>query len=129
MLKCNVQFIYLIAAAGPVVERIEIEIQLGEKAAEKILKVINMSEEEEILEDKNILMKLKKILVPGLKNSTASSSSSSSSASSSSSSSSSRRKMVSSSSSSSSSRWSARKTISSSSNSMSKVEYNFSSDT
>ncbi|XP_034438303.1 vitellogenin-2-like [Hippoglossus hippoglossus] len=116
-------------AAGPVVEKIEIEIQLGEKAAEKILKVINLSEEEEILEDKNILMKLKKILVPGLKNSTASSSSSSSrsSASSSSSSSSSRSasKMVktstSSSSSSSSSSRSSRQSTSSSS-SMSKVK-------
>uniref|UniRef100_A0A8D0AWA1 Phosvitin n=1 Tax=Sander lucioperca TaxID=283035 RepID=A0A8D0AWA1_SANLU len=66
-------------AAGPVVEKIEIEVQVGDRAAEKILKVINLSEEEEILEDKNVLMKLKKILVPGLKNSTAVSSSSSSS--------------------------------------------------
>uniref|UniRef100_A0A8D0AQ40 Vitellogenin-2-like n=1 Tax=Sander lucioperca TaxID=283035 RepID=A0A8D0AQ40_SANLU len=66
-------------AAGPVVEKIEIEVQVGDRAAEKILKVINLSEEEEILEDKNVLMKLKKILVPGLKNSTAASSSSSSS--------------------------------------------------
>ncbi|XP_041790599.1 vitellogenin-2-like [Chelmon rostratus] len=65
-------------AAGPAIEKIEIEIQVGDKAAEKIIKVINMSEEEEILEDKNVLMKLKKILVPGLKNRTASSSSSSS---------------------------------------------------
>ncbi|XP_035863457.1 vitellogenin-2-like isoform X3 [Sander lucioperca] len=71
-------------AAGPVVEKIEIEVQVGDRAAEKILKVINLSEEEEILEDKNVLMKLKKILVPGLKNSTAASSSSSSSHSSSS---------------------------------------------
>ncbi|XP_049910405.1 vitellogenin-2-like isoform X2 [Epinephelus moara] len=66
-------------AAGPVIEKIEIEVQVGEKAAEKIIKVINLSEEEEILEDKNVLMKLKKILVPGLKNSTSASSSSSSS--------------------------------------------------
>ncbi|XP_073332773.1 vitellogenin-2-like [Pagrus major] len=66
-------------AAGPVIEKIEIEIQVGDKAAEKIIKVINMSEEEEILEDKNVLMKLKNILVPGLKNRTSSSSSSSSS--------------------------------------------------
>ncbi|XP_034529933.1 vitellogenin 2 [Notolabrus celidotus] len=66
-------------AAGPIIEKIEIEVQVGEKAAEKILKVINLSEEEEVLEDKNVLMKLKKILVPGLKNVTASSSSSSSS--------------------------------------------------
>ncbi|XP_060889626.1 vitellogenin 2 [Labrus mixtus] len=66
-------------AAGPVIEKIEIDIQVGDEAAEKIIKVINMSEEEEILEDKNVLMKLKKILVPGLKNTTARSSSSSSS--------------------------------------------------
>ncbi|XP_049442915.1 vitellogenin-2-like isoform X2 [Epinephelus fuscoguttatus] len=66
-------------AAGPIIEKIEIEVQVGEKAAEKIIKVINLSEEEEILEDKNVLMKLKKILVPGLKNSTSASSSSSSS--------------------------------------------------
>ncbi|KAK1897097.1 Vitellogenin-2, partial [Dissostichus eleginoides] len=66
-------------AAGPVVEKIEIEIQVGEKAAEKIIKVINMSEEEEVIEDKNVLMKLRKILVPGLKNRSSSSSSSSSS--------------------------------------------------
>ncbi|XP_063747534.1 vitellogenin-2-like [Eleginops maclovinus] len=77
-------------AAGPVIEKIEIEIQVGEKAAEKILKVINMSEEEEVIEDKNVLMKLRKILVPGLKNRTSSSSSSSSSRSSLSSSSSSK---------------------------------------
>nr|XP_046247526.1 vitellogenin-2-like [Scatophagus argus] len=66
-------------AAGPVIEKIEIEIQVGDKAAEKIIKVINLSEEEEILEDRNVLMKLKKILVPGLKNRTSASSSSSSS--------------------------------------------------
>ena len=66
------------AAAGPVIEMIEVEVQVGEKAAEKIIKVINMSEEEEIQEDKNVLLKLQKILVPGLKNSTRSSSSSSS---------------------------------------------------
>nr|XP_057928817.1 vitellogenin-2-like [Doryrhamphus excisus] len=91
-------------AAGPAIEKVEIEIQVGEKAAEKIIKVINVSQEE-ILEDKNVLMKLKKILVPGLKNSTSSSSSSSRSVSSrSSSSSSKRRSSVSASSSSSSSR-------------------------
>ncbi|KAM9761569.1 vitellogenin 2 [Menidia menidia] len=66
-------------APGPAVERIEIEVQIGEKAAEKVIKVITMSAEEETLEDKNVLMKLKKILVPGLKNSTRVSSSSSSS--------------------------------------------------
>ncbi|XP_054645281.1 vitellogenin-2-like [Dunckerocampus dactyliophorus] len=91
-------------AAGPVIEKVEIEIQVGEKAAEKIIKVIDVNQEE-ILEDKNVLMKLKKILVPGLKNSTSSSSSSSRSLSSrSSSSSSKRRSSVSASSSSSSSR-------------------------
>lgn len=85
--------IHFVAAAGPVIEKIEIEIQVGDKAAERILKVINLSEEEDVLEDKTVLMKLKTILIPGLKNSTSSSSSSSSrSLSSSSSSSSSRRK-------------------------------------
>ncbi|XP_034085810.1 vitellogenin-2-like [Gymnodraco acuticeps] len=66
-------------ADGPVIEKIEIEIQVGEKAAEKIIKVINMSEEEEVIEDKNVLMKLREILVPGLNNRSSSSSSSSSS--------------------------------------------------
>ncbi|XP_076007428.1 vitellogenin-2-like [Genypterus blacodes] len=75
--------------AGPVIEKIEIEVQFGERAAEKIVKVINNSEEEETIEEKNVLLKLKKILAPGLKNLTASSSSSSSSRSSSSKSSSS----------------------------------------
>ncbi|XP_039985633.1 vitellogenin-2-like [Xiphias gladius] len=96
-------------AAGPVIEKIEIEIQVGEKAAEKIIKVIDLSEEEEILEDKNVLMKLKKILVPGLKNSTASSSSSSSSRSLSSRSSSSRSSISSSASTKSSSSSSSRR--------------------
>lgn len=92
LLKSNVS-IHLLAAAGPIIERAEIEIQFGDKAAEKIIKVINVSEEEEILEDKTVMMKLRKILIPGLKNATSSSSSSSSrSLSSSSSSSSSRRK-------------------------------------
>uniref|UniRef100_A0A3Q1GRI3 Vitellogenin-2-like n=1 Tax=Acanthochromis polyacanthus TaxID=80966 RepID=A0A3Q1GRI3_9TELE len=73
-------------ARGPVVERIAFEVQVGEKAAERIIKVINQREEEETLEDKNVLLKLKKILVPGPSNSTAKSSSSSSSSRSSSSS-------------------------------------------
>uniref|UniRef100_A0AAQ5XYG5 Phosvitin n=1 Tax=Amphiprion ocellaris TaxID=80972 RepID=A0AAQ5XYG5_AMPOC len=47
---------------GPAIERIEFEVQVGEKAAEKIIKVINQREEEETLEDKNVLLKLKKIL-------------------------------------------------------------------
>ncbi|XP_033936659.1 vitellogenin-2-like [Pseudochaenichthys georgianus] len=76
-------------ADGPVIEKIEIEIQVGEKAAEKIIKVINMSKEEEVIDDKNVLMKLRKILVPDLNNRSSSSSSSSSSHSSHSSSSSS----------------------------------------
>lgn len=76
-------FLLVFSAAGPVIEKIEIEVQVGERAAEKIVKVINMSEEEEILEDKDVLLKLKKILAPGL-NRTAKSSSSSSSRSSSS---------------------------------------------
>ncbi|KAM3876385.1 vitellogenin-like [Diretmus argenteus] len=82
-------FVELAPAAGPVIEKIEIEMQIGDKAAEKIMKVINPSEEEEIPEEKSVLLKLKKILVPGLKNRTRSSSSSSSSRSVSSSSSSS----------------------------------------
>ncbi|KAK9519374.1 hypothetical protein VZT92_022109 [Zoarces viviparus] len=112
-------------AAGPEVERIEIEIEVGEKAAEKIIKVITMSEEDEPLEDKNVLMKLKKILEPGPKNRTSRSSSSSSSSSasskSSSSSSSSRHnsKKVASTSSSSSSRSSRLSSSSSSSRSSS----------
>uniref|UniRef100_A0A3Q3AEG8 Vitellogenin-2-like n=1 Tax=Kryptolebias marmoratus TaxID=37003 RepID=A0A3Q3AEG8_KRYMA len=72
-------YIKVSPAAGPAIERIEIEVQVGEKAAEKLIKVVNLSEEEEPLEDKNVLMKLKKILVPGLKNRTSVSSSSSSS--------------------------------------------------
>uniref|UniRef100_A0A673XYJ9 Vitellogenin domain-containing protein n=1 Tax=Salmo trutta TaxID=8032 RepID=A0A673XYJ9_SALTR len=62
-----------------VIEKVEIEVQVGPKAAEKIIKVITMTEEEEAPEGKSALLKLKKILVPGLKNSTRSSSSSSSS--------------------------------------------------
>ncbi|XP_061635716.1 vitellogenin-2-like isoform X2 [Phyllopteryx taeniolatus] len=80
-------FIEVTPAATPVIEKIEIEIQVGEKAAEKIIKVIDLSQDEGILEDKNILMKLKKILVPGLKNRTSSRSSRSHAVSSSSSSS------------------------------------------
>uniref|UniRef100_A0AAQ5YJ08 Phosvitin n=1 Tax=Amphiprion ocellaris TaxID=80972 RepID=A0AAQ5YJ08_AMPOC len=105
---------------GPAIERIEFEVQVGEKAAEKIIKVINQREEEETLEDKNVLLKLKKILVPGPRNNTAKSSSSSSS-SRSSSSSKSRSSSISSSdstsfsSSSSSSRRSSRRSSSSSS--------------
>uniref|UniRef100_H3BVT1 Vitellogenin 2 n=1 Tax=Tetraodon nigroviridis TaxID=99883 RepID=H3BVT1_TETNG len=77
-------WIQLARASGPSIENIEIEIQVGDKAAEKVLKTINLSEEEEVLEDKTVLMKLQKILIPGLKNSSSSSSSSSRSSSSSS---------------------------------------------
>uniref|UniRef100_A0A8C3AM52 Phosvitin n=1 Tax=Cyclopterus lumpus TaxID=8103 RepID=A0A8C3AM52_CYCLU len=65
-------------ADGPAIENIQIELQVGEKAADKIIKVITMSEEER-LDDKSVLMKLKKILVSGPRNTTSSSSSSSSS--------------------------------------------------
>ncbi|XP_035508778.1 vitellogenin-like [Morone saxatilis] len=63
---------------GEAIESLEIEVQVGPKAAEKLIKQINLSEEE-IIEGRPILTKLKKILAPGLKNSTSSSSSSSSS--------------------------------------------------
>ncbi|XP_014024135.1 vitellogenin [Salmo salar] len=78
------------SASGPAIERLEFEVQVGPKAAEKIIKVITMNEEEEAPEGKTVLLKLKKLLVPDLKNGTRTSSSSSSSHSSSSSSSSSR---------------------------------------
>uniref|UniRef100_A0A7N9AXN3 Vitellogenin-2-like n=1 Tax=Mastacembelus armatus TaxID=205130 RepID=A0A7N9AXN3_9TELE len=77
-------------APGPVIEKVEIEIQIGDKAAEKIIKVINWSDDGKPLEDKNVLMKLKKILVPRPNNSTTNLYSSSSSRSQSSRSSSSR---------------------------------------
>ncbi|KAM8887734.1 vitellogenin-like [Synchiropus picturatus] len=68
---------------GKAVERLEMEVQVGAKAAEKLIKRINLSGEEEEEEAtppvKPVLAKLKKILTPGLKNSTMSSSSSSSS--------------------------------------------------
>ncbi|XP_022593896.1 vitellogenin-like [Seriola dumerili] len=63
---------------GEAIERLEMEIQVGPKAAEKLIKHINLSEEE-IVEGRPVLMKLKRILAPGLKNGTLSSSSSSSS--------------------------------------------------
>ncbi|GLD50056.1 vitellogenin-like isoform X1 [Lates japonicus] len=63
---------------GEAVERLEMEIQVGPKAAEKLIKQINLSEEE-ITEGQPVLMKLKGILVPGLRNGTISSSISSSS--------------------------------------------------
>ncbi|XP_076582010.1 vitellogenin-like isoform X2 [Chaetodon auriga] len=65
---------------GEVIERLEMEVQVGPKAAEKLIKQINLSEEE-IVEGRPVLMKLKKILAPRLKNATSSSSSSSGSSS------------------------------------------------
>ncbi|XP_070764345.1 vitellogenin-1-like [Enoplosus armatus] len=61
---------------GEAIERLEIEVQVGPKAAEKLIKQISLSEEE-IIEGRPVLMKLRKILAPGLKNGTSSSSSSS----------------------------------------------------
>ncbi|XP_020780334.2 LOW QUALITY PROTEIN: vitellogenin-2-like [Boleophthalmus pectinirostris] len=58
------------------VEKIEVEIQFGDKAADIIQKV-TITQAEEILEDKSVLMKLRKILAPVPKNTTSSSSSSS----------------------------------------------------
>uniref|UniRef100_A0A8K9UW97 Phosvitin n=1 Tax=Oncorhynchus mykiss TaxID=8022 RepID=A0A8K9UW97_ONCMY len=69
------------SASEPAIERLEFEVQVGPKAAEKIIKVITMNEEEEAPEGKTVLLKLKKILLPDLKNGTRSSSSSSSSSS------------------------------------------------
>ncbi|XP_056132378.1 vitellogenin-like isoform X2 [Lampris incognitus] len=77
------------AAEGAAIERVELEIVIGQKAVEKLTKPINLSEEE-YAEGEPVLTKLRKILVPGLKNGTVSSSSSSSSRSLSSQSSSSR---------------------------------------
>ncbi|XP_061152871.1 vitellogenin 2 [Syngnathus typhle] len=75
-------FVEVTPVSGPEIEKVEIEIQVGEKAAEKIIKVIEMSQDDETPEDRNVLLKLKKILSPGLKNLTSSSSSSSRSSSS-----------------------------------------------
>uniref|UniRef100_A0A672JP10 Uncharacterized protein n=1 Tax=Salarias fasciatus TaxID=181472 RepID=A0A672JP10_SALFA len=89
MIGKHVAELAITPATGTAVEKIEVEIQVGQRSADKIMKVISRSEEEEILESKNVLLKLKKILIPGLNNGTSSSSSSSSSQSTSSSSSSS----------------------------------------
>lgn len=72
------RYLNILSVEGEIIERLEMEVQVGPKAAEKLIKQINLSEEE-IIEGKPVLMKLKKILAPGLKNSTSSSSSSSSS--------------------------------------------------
>ncbi|XP_045904896.1 LOW QUALITY PROTEIN: vitellogenin-like [Micropterus dolomieu] len=84
------------------IERLQVEVQVGPKAAEKLIKQINLNEE--VVEGRPVLMKLKKILAPRLKNATSSSSSSSSRQSSSSSSASSSSSSSSSKSSSASSR-------------------------
>ncbi|KAK7889450.1 hypothetical protein WMY93_025010 [Mugilogobius chulae] len=106
-------FVEFARAGEGIVEKIEVEIQVGEKASE-IIRVVTFSQEEPALRDKSVLMKLRKILNPGLKNSTSFSSSSSSRHSSSSSSSSSK-------SSSSSSRSSSRSSSSRSSSSSSRA--------
>uniref|UniRef100_A0A672JNY0 Uncharacterized protein n=1 Tax=Salarias fasciatus TaxID=181472 RepID=A0A672JNY0_SALFA len=79
MIGKHVAELAITPATGTAVEKIEVEIQVGQRSADKIMKVISRSEEEEILESKNVLLKLKKILIPGLNNGTSSSSSSSSS--------------------------------------------------
>ncbi|XP_040895473.1 vitellogenin-like [Toxotes jaculatrix] len=62
---------------GEAIERLELEIQVGPKAAEKLIKQINLSEEE-FVEGRPVLMNLKRILAASLKNGTLSSSYSSS---------------------------------------------------
>ncbi|XP_048107993.1 LOW QUALITY PROTEIN: vitellogenin-like [Alosa alosa] len=61
-------------ADGPAIERLEAEVQIGPKAAEKLLKEINIIDEQ-TAEGKTIIAKLKKILEPALRNSSSSSSS------------------------------------------------------
>ncbi|XP_057181767.1 vitellogenin-like [Triplophysa rosa] len=73
---------------GPAVERLELEVQVGPRAAERLLKQINLVDEE-TPEGKTILLKLREILDAEAKNAPVSSKSSSSSSSSRSSSSSS----------------------------------------
>ncbi|XP_030640291.1 vitellogenin-like isoform X1 [Chanos chanos] len=68
----------VLPAEGPAVERLEMEVQIGPKAAEKLLKQINIAEEG-IPGAKSILMKLREIVEAGMRNNTYSSSSSSSS--------------------------------------------------
>ncbi|XP_063057820.1 vitellogenin-like isoform X3 [Engraulis encrasicolus] len=63
-------------AEGPAIERLEVEVQVGPKAAEKILKEINIIEEESAA-GRTIVSKLKKILEPAVKSSSSMSSSSS----------------------------------------------------
>ncbi|XP_034085808.1 vitellogenin-1-like [Gymnodraco acuticeps] len=62
---------------GEAIERVELKVQIGPKAADMLVKQINLSED--ILEEQSLMMKLKKLLVPGQKVKSSSSSSSSSS--------------------------------------------------
>ena len=77
-------FFSFCVADGPAIERLEVEVQVGAKAAEKLLKEINIIDELSP-EGRVIVSKLKKILEPALKSSSSSSSSLLSSSSSSSS--------------------------------------------
>nr|ACJ65208.1 major vitellogenin isoform 1 [Clupea harengus] len=61
-------------ADGPAIERLKVEVQVGAKAAEKLLKEINIIDELSP-EGRTIITKLKKILEPALKSSSSSSSS------------------------------------------------------
>ncbi|XP_076134159.1 vitellogenin-like [Alosa pseudoharengus] len=63
-------------ADGPAIERLEVEVQMGPKAADKLLK--DLPTLQDVPEGKNILLKLRKILETGMRNSSSSSSSSSS---------------------------------------------------
>ncbi|XP_041913750.1 vitellogenin-like isoform X1 [Alosa sapidissima] len=63
-------------ADGPAIERLEVEVQIGPKAADKLLK--DLPTLQDVPEGKNILLKLRKILETGMRNSSSSSSSSSS---------------------------------------------------
>ncbi|KAI7791429.1 vitellogenin B1 [Triplophysa rosa] len=63
---------------GPAVERLELEVQVGPRAAERLLKQINLVDEE-TPEGKTILLKLREILEAEAKNAPVSSKSSSSS--------------------------------------------------
>ncbi|XP_041941641.1 vitellogenin-like isoform X2 [Alosa sapidissima] len=63
-------------ADGPAIERLEVEVQVGPKAADKLLK--DLPTLQDVPEGKNILLKLRKILKTGMRNSSSSSSSSSS---------------------------------------------------
>ncbi|XP_063057813.1 vitellogenin-like [Engraulis encrasicolus] len=64
-------------ADGPAIERLEVEVQVGPLAAEKILKALPALQQD-LPEGRNILLRLRNILQNGLRNRTSSSSSSSS---------------------------------------------------